>query len=99
MHWLKGIFSDFLSGGDSLHDALVERDQLNAQIDALEVGKPMVNIDGTPMMGDFDMNGNPFGVTNPDSFGGGLSGGLDDSWSGGGGFNDDSFGGGMGSGF
>lgn len=94
MQWLKGLFSDFLSGGDSLHDALVERDQLSAQIDALETGKPMVNIDGSPMMGGVDINGNPFGVTNPDTFGGGI----DDSWSGVG-FNDDSFGGGMGNDF
>ena len=28
--------------------------------------KPTVNIDGTPMMGDFDSNGNPFGVTEID---------------------------------
>lgn len=26
--------------------------------------KPSVNIDGSPMMGDVDINGNPFGVTN-----------------------------------
>ena len=25
--------------------------------------KPIANIDGTPMMGDLDMNGNPFGLT------------------------------------
>lgn len=27
---------------------------------------PTVNIDGTPMAGDFDINGNPFGVTEVD---------------------------------
>ncbi len=28
--------------------------------------RPAVNIDGTPMSGDFDINGNPFGVTEAD---------------------------------
>ncbi|RGE46650.1 hypothetical protein DZC30_02420 [Comamonas testosteroni] len=99
MKWITGLVGDLFSGRDSLHEALEERDFLSAQVDAMEAGKPMVNIDGSPMMGDVDIHGNPFGVTSPDSFGGGLSGGVDDSWSSGGGFNDDSFGGGMGGGF
>ena len=28
--------------------------------------KPAVNVDGTPMMGDFDINGNAYGVTDAD---------------------------------
>lgn len=96
MKWITGLVGDLFSGRDSLHDALEERDFLSAQVDAMEAGKPMVNIDGSPMMGDVDIHGNPFGVTSPESFGGGI----DDSWSGGGGFNDDSFGsGGMGNDF
>ncbi len=30
--------------------------------------RPAVNIDGTPMSGDFDINGNPYGVTQSDDF-------------------------------
>lgn len=96
--WLE-IVGNMFSGGDRLRAAVEERDFLSAKVDAMEAGKPMVNIDGTPMMGDVDIHGNPFGVTNQDSLGSSLSGGLDDSWSGGGSFNDDSFGGGMGNGF
>ncbi|WP_312587228.1 hypothetical protein [Comamonas terrigena] len=48
--------------------------------DSLDACRPVVNIDGTPMVGDIDINGNPFGVTNDDSF---CSGNF------GGGFNND----------
>lgn len=47
--------------------------------------KPMVNVDGTPMMGDVDINGNPFGVTTDHDIGG------DDFGSGSGGFGGDDF--------
>lgn len=30
---------------------------------------PSMNVDGTPMMGSLDINGNPYGVTSTDSFG------------------------------
>lgn len=88
--WLE-IVGGMFGGGDRLHAALEERDYLNAQIEAMDAGKPMVNIDGTPMMGDVDINGNPYGVTQVGSFG--SSGGFDDNFgSGTGGFSDDSFG-------
>jgi len=35
----------------------------NVQYSKAAVCKPMVNIDGTPMVDEFDLNGNPFGVT------------------------------------
>ena len=28
---------------------------------------PVLNVDGTPMMGAFDMNGNPYGITSSSS--------------------------------
>ena len=91
--WLE-IVGGMFGGEDRLHAALEERDYLNAQIEARDAGKPMVNIDGTPMMGDVDINGNPYGVTQVGSFG--SSGGFDDNFgSGTGGFSDDSFGSGM----
>lgn len=40
-----------------------------------DMSKPAVNIDGTPMVGDVDTNGNSFGVTSDNSFG------SDDSFS------------------
>lgn len=49
--FLKSIFSN----GDSITNS-------EAMIDT----SPAVNIDGTPMCGDMDIHGNPFGVTSSD---------------------------------
>ncbi|WP_087866240.1 hypothetical protein [Comamonas thiooxydans] len=73
-NWFTGMLSDFFSGRDRLHEALENRADIDAQIEAMDAGKPMVNIDGTPMMGDVDINGNPYGVTQVGSFG--SSGGF-----------------------
>ena len=70
LKWLTDIFG-FDSGMEKIGS------------DLSDLNKPQVNIDGAPMVDDLDIHGNPFGVTQDDSFGGG--GGF------GGGFGNDDF--------
>ncbi len=52
----------------------------------LDIHQPLVNIDGSPMMGMVDIHGNPYGVTSDHDFG--MSSSIDF----GGGFSSDDFG-------
>lgn len=48
------------AGGAALEDDLSSGDTVGSQPD-----EPGFNIDGTPMLGFFDFNGNPYGFTRP----------------------------------
>lgn len=52
------------SGGAGLFGLAAAGTMAAAQAD----DKPAFNIDGSPMLGDFDANGNPYGVTGRDPF-------------------------------
>lgn len=54
-----------------------------AQVETEQMMEPMVNVDGTPMMGDVDIHGNPYGVVDMEPISMDLDmgsmGGFDDS--------------------
>ena len=61
---------DFISNSGSSIDLFDTHNNMSAfpadswsDIGGIYFSRPMVNIDGTPMIGDVDMNGNPYGVT------------------------------------
>ena len=70
----SGLISDISEGFGGLFDsgrtANIDGASMNGNGNAFDTtefeSSPMVNIDGTPMMGDVDIKGNPYGVTESD---------------------------------
>ena len=70
----SGLISDISEGFGGLFDsgrtANIDGASMNGNGNAFDTtefeSSPMVNIDGTPMMGDVDINGNTYGITESD---------------------------------
>lgn len=71
-NWICSVFSSVLRTTGKLSDPSSSTDSWGRACPSKQVTwawTPSVNIDGTPMCGSVDANGNPYGVTSHDSFG------------------------------
>ena len=71
-----GFLKNWLFDDDTTGSSTTMNDSINSKAGSFLDNGPSVNIDGSPMSGGIDIQGNPYGVTDSFSCGSGL---FDDS--------------------